>query len=455
MPANQIVGPVGLTGVEFETWLLKFDKSGACISPRTRQALLERLAANQATPVLVFSHGWKNEYGDALALYTGFLKELQTHLDQRGAGRPKPLFVGIIWPSTWLSFDTGPEIAAEPALSRQEGADAFKRELAGNLADPAQRDAFYALCDAPHLGADDALKLAGLVVDALAAQPAASTSDAAEKGARDAGVMLAGARALGTLGQGAASPGEQPGAGGLGEGGTVDQGPAAGPRDAGMLGLLDPRELLRVASVYQMKDRAGTVGWNGVSALVHDILVRSRAPLHMAGHSFGAKVVLSAILACQLPPDRKVASALLLEPAISYLCFASQVPGSEGTGGYRDVLGKIGKSLLMTYSAHDFPLHDVFHLALRRREDLGEVHVSGAPGTAAGAPPNEFAALGGYGPRGAGERLLQPLPEPGSIVEIPAPLVPLAFDGTQFDRIRSHGDVANPYTTWLMYAQLT
>ena len=43
--SDQHVGPIALPGVNFESWLLKFDKVGACISPRTRQALLQRLQA--------------------------------------------------------------------------------------------------------------------------------------------------------------------------------------------------------------------------------------------------------------------------------------------------------------------------------------------------------------------------------------------------------------------------
>lgn len=447
MPDTSI-GRFILSGVELETWLLKFDKAGACVSPQTRKALLARLDAVPDTPVILFSHGWNNEFGDATALYAEFLKQLQSHSKNYADGRKSPLFVGILWPSTWLSFDTGPQIAAlDVGAAGVAADDAFVRELANGFPDAATREQFYALLDAPRLAEDDAAKLATLVVQARKAQSADAAADDAEQGSRDGEVILAGMRALRELDKPAADPGAP-----LGPAGTIGRKGADAPRDAGFLDFLDPRKALRVASVYQMKDRAGTVGWTGVSALVRDILVHSRAPLHLVGHSFGAKVVLSALAAGEI--ERPVASALLLEPAISYLSFAAQVPGRVGVGGYRDVLRKIGDSIVMTYSKNDFPLHEVFHRALRRSSDIGEAKIAGGPITAAGPPPDEYAALGGYGPRGAGEQLVEPLPEPGTQLAFPNPVAPLAFDGTQFNRINGHGDVATAYTAWLLYTQM-
>jgi pimeloyl-ACP methyl ester carboxylesterase len=275
--------------------------------------------------------------------------------------------------------------------------------------------------------------------------PAADAPDSEDSGTPDAAAIMAGTRAL-QRAAGATPEGDE-----LEDGGTID-GPAEAPlQGAGAFDFLDPRRALRVASVYLMKDRAGTVGWNGVSTLIGELLDTSRAPLHLVGHSYGAKVVLSALAAAQLP--RLVSSALLLEPAVSHLCFADQVPTRTGKGGYHDVLGKIRGSILMTYSAHDFPLHEVFHHALQRPDDVAELKVAGA-GTAAGAPPSVYAALGGYGPRGAHELLVEPLPEPGAAIELPAAVVPVAFDGTLSQRIAGHGDVATPYTAWLLYAQM-
>jgi hypothetical protein len=444
MPAIA-TGPTHLDGVEFETWLLKFDKSGVCTSPQTRAALLQRLGAVPDTPIVLFSHGWNNEFGDATGLYAGFLAQLQAHSRQFAAGSLRPVFIGIIWPSTWLSFDTGPRMAAANVATATDLEDELKQELADTLPAPAMRARLYTLLDLPRLDVAASEELADLLAQALTAGQGDIAPDAEAIGAPDADALMAGTYALQTA-TSAVPAGDD-----LGDVGTVD-GPATAPlQGAGALGFLDPRRALRVASVYVMKDRAGTVGWRGVSALIIDVLAASRAPLHLVGHSYGAKVVLSALVAARLP--RPVSSALLLEPAISHLCFASQVPTHAGKGGYHDVLPKIEGSLLMTYSAHDVALHDLFHHALQRPDDVAELRVAGAA-TAAGPPPSVYAALGGYGPRGAGELLREPLPEPGTAIELPAAVVPVAFDGTLSRRIAGHGDVVTPYTAWLLYSQM-
>jgi hypothetical protein len=76
-------------------------------------------------------------------------------------------------------------------------------------------------------------------------------------------------------------------------------------------------------------------------------------------------------------------------------------PAKERPGGYRRALDRVFRPILCTFSQHDAPLHRFFHLILRRDKDLGEMKIA-----AAGEPPSRFAALGGYGPRGSGERLI-------------------------------------------------
>lgn len=177
--------------------------------------------------------------------------------------------------------------------------------------------------------------------------------------------------------------------------GTVGGTAGAGPGAAGILSYLDPRWAVRLASLYIMKDRAGTVGSNGVAALLRDIKQSTQGSLHMVGHSFGAKVMLAA-LAAQPAGGHPARSLLLLQPAVSHLSFAATVPGREGPGGYRGVLDRVVNPIVTTYSNHDIPLHKIYHLALLRREDLGELQIA-AGETAAGNPPNAYAALGATG----------------------------------------------------------
>jgi hypothetical protein len=63
-----ITGQYPLEGVQMPTWLLRFDKHGACISPATRALLLNKLTSGAHSDVILFSHGWNNDSDDAAAM---------------------------------------------------------------------------------------------------------------------------------------------------------------------------------------------------------------------------------------------------------------------------------------------------------------------------------------------------------------------------------------------------
>src|SRR5690606_15613941 len=67
---------------------------------------------------------------------------------------------------------------------------------------------------------------------------------------------------------------------------------------------LDPRRIIRLLTVAIMKDRAGVVGHGGVGKVLQTLLDHSAARIHLIGHSYGAKVMLSALSATR-PTSRK------------------------------------------------------------------------------------------------------------------------------------------------------
>jgi hypothetical protein len=229
--------------------------------------------------------------------------------------------------------------------------------------------------------------------------------------------------------------------------GTATPVAGVGPTPAGILPKLDPRHALRMSTVWMMKDRAGRVGASGMHPLLRDILAVPGVAVHLVGHSYGCKVILSALAVGSLP--RSATSALLLQPAVSHLCFALDSDGKRHPGGYRTVLDRVKQPLLMTFSRHDFPLARIFHWAVRRKSDLGEQRI-------AAGPPNRFAALGGYGPSGmkAGEDLTLALKEAGEPYDEfqQDGLKVLALNGER--SIHSHGDILNDYVWWALYQQV-
>jgi hypothetical protein len=431
------VGPIkilsGEGGAAVPLYMIPFDKEGTCIGPRTLDHLVG--AAAGATDVFVFSHGWNTEWAGALSHYDRFIQHFAAARRQRWSppGRDyRPVLAGVFWPSAALvdSGDQAPDIAGDPGAGQAEieGLAAL-----AELLEPAQAQRLYELAQRDELTREEAEELAALLAPALAGgddelDPGAPAPTPEE-------LLAVWERLLAEGGP------EQPGE----AGGFIDDGQAATPTTAGFLDFLKkPREIVRGATVWLMKDRAGRVGARGVGAMVRRLTDASpSARVHLIGHSYGCKVVLSA-LSAGAAPSRPVESVLLLQPALSCLAFATNVDGRPG--GYRPALSRSRQPIITTFSKHDLPLTKFFHLAVRRASDLGEAVI-------AGAPPSRYAALGGFGPQGAD----------ADVVVVPARQAPNRYDlatGKRIiaiqgdDVISGHSDIENAATAWALLCQV-
>lgn len=431
MPAMMPVGPfkhcVSAEGKTFPYYIVPFDKNGQCEAPLTREHLLDNLAGH--SDIFFFSHGWNNDWEVASARYAGFIDGYIRQRSSLGLKVPdnyNPVLVGIFWPSqalAWFDNETGPRFAGSVEDGREQVV-----EIAHSLP-AAQREAFLTLAQTPRLTPQQAAELAQLLADALKDQHDDEGLQRSPPSAQD---LLVSAIV-------AAEPEPD-----YDQFGAVRNVPQTPPTPAGVIDALkslDPRQLIKPFTVWQMKDRAGKVGGAGVSLLLADILNRNAtARVHLLGHSYGCKVVMAATAGL---PDgvRKIYSALLLQPAISQYAFAAQIPDSAQQGGYRRNLARIIRPVVATFSSHDSALSQAFHLALRRDQDLGE-----QPSPA--GSPSKYGALGGFGP--------QPAQTPP--IAIKDPLDPYDFGpgerilGIQGSRtISGHGDISNPSTWWLAY----
>ncbi len=412
-------------------YVIPFDKNGVCAAPRTLDDLVQ--AAAESTDVYLFSHGWNNDWPSAMDLYGRFIEQFATA--QRDHWRPparpyRPLLVGVFWPSIVLAGQAGeaPEMAGGTVGAGLDEVGLFAEALPARQAQRLYELSQYVALDQPQ-AAELAKLLAPLLAgddDELAAGEVRPTSDD----------LLA-------IWKQQVEPTNDPG-------GYIGDEPAPSgeeePIPAGWPAFLDPRTLIRGATVLVMKDRAGKVGGSGVAAMLTRLLGAPSEPrVHLVGHSYGAKVVLSAL--CLKATGRNVDSVLLLQPAMSCLCFAADVDGRGHPGGYRGALQLTETPVVVTFSRHDFPLTRVFHLAVRRASDLGEAVI-------AGGPPSRYAALGGYGPQGlaTGEvATVEPQWPPtrytsGSGIRI----IAVRAD----DVIGGHSDVANPATAWMLLSQV-
>ena len=440
-------------GVQAPWYIIPFDKHGTCEGPLTRDHLLATAHEGGYTDIFLFSHGWNNDWGVASARYDEFIQgysEMRRDRDLRYPRPVKSLLVGVFWPSTSLvlPWESGPSFAALPGPAADTDSRVGEerqeiRELAQGLQGD-DKEQFYRLAQQESIAFTDpaALKLAQILAPIYATTgahdeiPSAAASPSPEE-------IVELWRAL---------PGDKPSTNTSGDFGFADDlggGDTATPEAAGIFSALDPRKIVRLATVLQMKDRAGTVGAYGVGPLLRGLMAAApQARFHLIGHSYGCKVLLSALAIERLPGDKKVTSVLLLQPAVSYLCFAKDATGRGEPGGYRVALSRIEQPVLTTFSPHDFALRRVFHHAVLRKSDVGDMRI-------AGGAPSRFAALGGYGPGGCDQECREiPIKRIGEAYSLaPGGVRIYGLDGT--DVIGGHGEINNLSTWWALYNQVS
>lgn len=321
---------------------VQYTKDGAVHDPREVAALLQLLEGGAVTDLLVIAHGWNNDMDDARSLYRRFFERLRAELDAgrvpAAAGRSYAV-LGVLWPSKkFADKDLIPSGAAglssavtDAALIEQlddlkgvftdptaDGKLEQAKQLVGDLED--KRSAREQFADL----------LRSVLPDAAADDEDASTNL----------FKLSGDQVMQRLSK-PVLPG-RPASGGGGAARLGDPAsPAGGAAGIGQFfsGIKSAaRNLMNFATYYQMKERAGTVGREGLSPLLRDI--RTQEPdlkLHLVGHSFGGRLVTAAAAGRDDQPAVKPETLVLLQAAFSHNGFAQRFDGTSD-GFFRRVV---------------------------------------------------------------------------------------------------------------------
>ena len=432
-------------GIEFAYYIIPFDAAGVCEGPETRAHLIAN--CKNATDIFVFSHGWNNDFAAATGRYKSFIEGIETLRKEKALPVPepyRPIVVGIFWPSQaleWFASETGPAFAGGEGDAAET--KAFEAAAAGVAAalPQEQRARFHELAASQSLSRAQAEELARLLVSTV--DDEAIDSEAGPVGAPRAEDLLASAQEL-----------EEPepdydGVGYAGDAGDAapqgEPAAAAGGPIGKALGALDPRNILKPFTLWQMKDRAGRVGAHGVAPLLTDLLANNdTARIHLLGHSFGCKVVMTATSAMP-SPSRQIESALLLQAAVSQYAFSPSVPGLNVPGGFVKALDRVRLPIFATYSSEDKALSEMFHLMVRRHDDAGELQY-------AGKSPSRYGALGGFGPQDTPAAGTMVMRDPTDPYDLPSGKRLVALMGDT--RIHGHGDISNKATWWAEYCLL-
>ncbi|MEV7690486.1 serine-threonine protein kinase [Streptomyces bungoensis] len=329
-------------------WELTFDADGD-VDGRERDRLLAQVAEHGVRDLIVFAHGWNNDRSIATALYRHFFAPMPGLAPRARIG-----YVGVIWPSMRFCDEPIPDFprsaaeavaVAAPGPALDEGT---RRALTAAFPDrTAELDRLAGLL-AERPAGDEGLAEFGRLVRLLAEpEPHAVADTPEEEGPLvfRCDTATACAELAGAL--------------------------SGAPADFSLPNPWDgAKELLRQATYYTMKRRAGSVGEHGLGPFVGQLAARAPAVrVHLVGHSFGGRLVSFALRG--LPGGvRAVKSVTLLQGAFSHYAFAARLPHDpDAAGALGDRFQRIDGPLVCCYSHFDGALGTFYPLASRCSDD--------------------------------------------------------------------------------------
>jgi hypothetical protein len=387
------------------------------------------------TDVLMISHGWNNDTAAAERLFTSLTDTIDNLMASRAPTGRTLTVVGLEWPSKqWAT--------ADGKVGGGAGLGDDVTDLIGRIAvavdDPVTRASLQQL--APRLADDgDAQQRFLGILRGLLPPPDAVADDDALPGALLSGSVpevldaVAQARLAVTspIGSGSAAP-----AGATLPPGFVPDPLAGGTTGAGFhLPKVNPlralTDVLNTTTFYTMKERAGNVGSRGVAALLEAVgAAQPSVRVHLAGHSFGARVVSAAAATT----NTTISSISLLQGAYSHRGLAARDNSlSMPDGAFRRALtgGHLHGPMIITHTRNDKAVGLAYALAARLAKEIA---------ADIGGPGDPYGGLGANGAIGTAEAVAGQLGDGSTTYAFQ----PGRVHNLQADRfVSSHGDVTN------------
>lgn len=432
----------------FPYFEVQFNKEGKVHDPSEAQKLLDFLNQEAVTDLIVISHGWNTDMDDARQLYRSFFEPMRQAIDGGQVprvGARKFTILAVLWPSK--KFAEQDLIAGGAASLESSMADAIEEQLKileELLAKPEAAPVFDQLKalipqleDSPSARQQFADLVRSVLTEGAADEEDASTDFFA----------LDGEQVMERLSQPILP---QPEVSGEGEGGAAEIADFTPEPEGGAAGFLNfggftaaAGNLLNFATYYEMKQRAGNIGRDGLNPLLRQI--RTQHPglkLHLIGHSFGGRLVTAAAMGTGGLPPLNIETISLLQAAFSHYGFADNFEGNKD-GFFRKVVENKGVSgpVLITHTKNDEAVGLAYPIASFLAQDNA---------SALGDENDRFGGLGRNGAQKTPEAIkgLSLLPVGGTYQFQPGKLHNLRAD----DFIKNHGDICKPQVA---YAILT
>jgi hypothetical protein len=402
---------------------VEFTKNGEPADRAQFDAALKMIGTG--TDVLMVAPGWNNDMPSAERMFARLTDTIDVLMSGRAPTGRTLTVVGLQWPSKQWGSDSA-DTAGHGAGLGDDVTDLIGR-IAVLVDDPATRAALTEL--APRLATDgDAQQRFLGILRGLLPPPDAVADDDALPGALLSGTVP---EVLDAVDQARLTTSSAIGSGVI---------PGTDPTAAAGLGFhlpkLNPlqalKQVLNTTTFYTMKERAGNVGTRGVATLLG--AVRAGQPVvrvHLAGHSFGARVVSAAAATTNTP----ISSVSLLQGAYSHRGLAAHDAAlSMPDGAFRRALtgGQLRGPMIVTHTHNDKAVGLAYALASRLAHqvaaDVGDAADPYGGMGANGAVGTDEAVPGMLGDETTGYAF-----QPGRVHNLRA------------DRfINNHSDVTNP-----------
>jgi hypothetical protein len=401
---------------------VQFTKDGVVFQQPDVDALTSGIHGG-VTDLFVLSHGWNNNMDEAKNLYSGLCGQIAAQIAAAPAlGGRTFAICGVLWPSK--KFEDQELIPSGAASLNDAVTENQLRARVRGLADLIQAKGWPMEAPDPAVEAklasvmqstgdweDDPAVRKQVVATIRGLLPAhgADAEDATDRFlSMNADLLITNLSRTLTppqnVPQGASAASIDP----FSSGPVSGLGGAANFRD--VLGGVQSAFLhfLNFATYYLMKARAGDVGVKGVKPLIETI--RGLGPdlrLHLMGHSFGCRVVTSAVNALAGGGQLRPHTMTLLQGAFSHNGFSSKFDGTND-GAFRQVIAqkKVRGPILITHTRNDKAVGIAYPIASR---------IAGQTASALG---DENDIYGGMGSNGAQTQVTTPERVIGTLLEV-------------------------------------
>jgi hypothetical protein len=332
---------------------LKFDKDAQLSEAAELEAIELALQSGNYTDILFISHGWNNDMTEARELYDSLLQLIHNEIVNHPIKDKSFISIGIFWPSKRFSRNDQESGGAAALNSKLNAANTIElcHEIDQFINTPNARVALKNIIDCINKKSPEPKELATQFID-LFHSISLNKNGVMDEDALKYYDIENMTRIL-----------EDPD---FLETGDMPE-PGMGGATSIFNGMINGiNNLLNMATYYQMKERAGLIGLQGLNPILKRIKLKRNGNIHLAGHSFGARLMSAAVSGSTAVSPIQVQSLSLMQAAFSHYGFAEKYE-KNFDGLFRNTIAKkyVTGPIIITHTRNDKAVGIAYAIASR------------------------------------------------------------------------------------------